>query len=78
MDFIVRLTSLHISNLKNVINGTIKMPASLKKGSHNKASEIIGIYGQNGSGKTAVIDAVYFLHQIMANEFRVIQSDCPA
>ena len=65
MDFIVRLTSLHISNLKNVINGTIKMPASLKKESNNKCSEILGIYGQNGSGKTAVIDAVYFLHQIM-------------
>lgn len=28
-------------------------------------SEILGIYGQNGSGKTAVVDALYFLQQIM-------------
>lgn len=29
-------------------------------------SEIIGIYGQNGSGKTAVVDALYILRQILS------------
>ena len=28
-------------------------------------ANILGIYGQNGSGKTAVVDTLYFLQQIM-------------
>ncbi|MEE0737997.1 MAG: AAA family ATPase, partial [Lachnospiraceae bacterium] len=27
--------------------------------------EILGIYGQNGSGKTAIVDALYFLQKVM-------------
>ncbi len=28
-------------------------------------AEILGIYGQNGSGKTAIVDALYFLQKVM-------------
>lgn len=65
MKEVVRLSSLTIRNIKNVKNGTIVMPLSGEKGSDWGNAEILGIYGQNGSGKTAIVDALYFLQQIM-------------
>lgn len=57
---IVRLSSLTLENIKNVRKGTVCVPMT----DITKAG-VLGIYGQNGSGKTAIIDALYFLHQIM-------------
>ena len=57
---IVRLSSLTLENIKNVKKGTVCVPMT----GITKAG-VLGIYGQNGSGKTAIIDALYFLHQIM-------------
>lgn len=51
---IVRIESIEIRNFKNVGYGHIDFENS-KKG--YKAS-ILGLYGQNGSGKTALIDAL--------------------
>ena len=67
-DFVVRLSSLTLKNIKNVKNGTIFMPMANEKSHNAKGAEILGIYGQNGSGKTAVVDALYFLQQIMLGE----------
>lgn len=64
-DFVVRLSSLTLVNIKNVKGGTIFMPMANDKGLLLRGAEILGIYGQNGSGKTAVIDTLYFLQQIM-------------
>lgn len=64
-DFVVRLSSLNLENIKNVKNGTIYMPKTNKKVLSIGGAEILGIYGQNGSGKTAIVDALYFLQQIM-------------
>lgn len=64
-DFVVRLSSLTLENIKNVKNGTIYMPLANDKSLNLGKAEILGIYGQNGSGKTAVVDALYFLQQIM-------------
>ena len=55
-DFVVRLASLTLGNIKNVKNGTIFMPLSNEKLLSVGGAEILGIYGQNGSGKTAVVD----------------------
>ena len=63
-DLVVRLSSLTLENIKNVKKGTIYMPAVDTTADSFHAS-ILGIYGQNGSGKTAVVDALYFLQQIM-------------
>lgn len=41
------------------------MPSCLKKEFVNDSSEVLGIYGQNGSGKTAVVDAMFFLQKIL-------------
>lgn len=67
-NMVVRLSSLTLKNIKNVKNGTIVMPfANERKMEYGKA-EILGVYGQNGSGKTAIVDALYFLQSIMLGE----------
>lgn len=67
-DFIVRLSSLTLENIKNVKNGTIFMPLSNERKIELCKAEILGIYGQNGSGKTAVVDALFFLQHIMIGQ----------
>ena len=61
---IVRLSSLQLTNIKNVKNGTIYMPNTVNKILSADKAEILGIYGQNGSGKTAIVDALY-LQKVM-------------
>lgn len=65
MESIVRLSSLKISNIKNVRTGQIVMPNTCQKHLTYKTAEVLGLYGQNGSGKTAVIDTLYYLQKIM-------------
>lgn len=65
---VVRLASLSISNIKNVKKGTITFQGRWRRQFVFEDAEIVGIYGQNGSGKTAVIDALYHLKQIMMGE----------
>lgn len=62
---IVRLSSLQLTNIKNVKKGTIYMPNTVNKILSADKAEILGIYGQNGSGKTAIIDALYVLQKVM-------------
>ena len=54
---IVRLEGISIHNFKNVVDGSIDL-VTRKKGIN---ASILGLYGQNGSGKTALIDAVQLL-----------------
>ncbi len=53
----VRIEKIEIQNFKNVKNGQINLINNRKK----YKSNILGIYGQNGSGKTALIDAIMLL-----------------
>lgn len=62
---IVRLSSLKLQNIKNVKCGRIAMPNTVNKICSYRNPEILGIYGQNGSGKTAVIDTLFYLQKIM-------------
>ena len=54
---IVRIESITIENFKNVTQGTLDLENKRKD---YKAS-VLGLYGQNGSGKTALIDAIQLL-----------------
>ena len=54
---IVRIKSITIENFKNVTRGTLDFENKRKQ---YKAS-VLGLYGQNGSGKTALIDALQLL-----------------
>lgn len=56
--FNVRLSSITIKNLKNVFNGEISLSRNSGAVSDGYNSDIVGIYGQNGSGKTTVIQAL--------------------
>jgi len=68
MESIVRLASLRISNIRNVRDGQIIMPNACRKQMSYKNAEVLGLYGQNGSGKTAIIDTLYYLQSIMVGE----------
>ena len=67
-NIVVRLSSLTLKNIKNVKNGTIIMPLVNERKYECSRAEILGIYGQNGSGKTAIVDALYFLQDIIIGE----------
>ena len=54
----VRLCSVELFDYKNVAHGKIEMPCAVTKDFSCDRSEILGIYGQNGSGKTTVIEAL--------------------
>ena len=41
------------------------MPNTSQKQKTYKNAEVLGLYGQNGSGKTAVIDTLYYLQKIL-------------
>lgn len=53
----VRITGISIENFKNVISGQVELVNTRKA----YRTSILGIYGQNGSGKTALIDAILLL-----------------
>ena len=59
----IRLTSLELRNFKNIGKGDITISSWGAKRSF-PGSDIIGIYGQNGSGKTSVIQALAILKDI--------------
>ena len=61
---IVRIESIEIENFKNVGYGYLNFENS-KRG---YTSSILGLYGQNGSGKTALIDALEMLRLILSGK----------
>ena len=64
MDNVVHLISLEIENFKNVEYGKINFPNTY----NYKKGNVLGIYGQNASGKTAVVKAIALLQSIIALE----------
>ena len=61
-DASVRLESIEINNLKNVKYGKINLINP--RTSYN--ANLLGVYGQNGSGKTALVDAINILKYILS------------
>lgn len=60
--YLIRLTQVELQHVKNVERGHLdfKSPQGL-----NSAS-LLGLYGQNGSGKTALIEAINLLKDVMS------------
>ncbi len=62
---IVRLLWCQLENFKNVEYGKLEMPDFFSR-KEPVGAEILGLYGQNGSGKTAIIDALSFLSALLS------------
>jgi AAA15 family ATPase/GTPase len=58
----VRIQEITIENYKNVRHGSIDLSNKVK----GYRASVLGIYGQNGSGKTALIDALKILKLVLS------------
>lgn len=65
---IIRIKKAEIYNIKNVEYGKISFPDNNSQFQKVIHSDIVGIYGQNGSGKTAFIDAMWIIKQLISGE----------
>ncbi len=61
---IVRIDNISIRNFKNVVNGEVSLINNRKE----YETSIVGLYGQNGSGKTALIDAIELLKLTLCSQ----------
>ena len=64
-----RILSITIHNIKNVKNGTLDFceNENVKNGIFCNNAGILGLYGQNGSGKTTIIKAFALLQHLAIN-----------
>ena len=65
---IIRLEHIELKNFKSIKYGVIDHLEYRNKLFYTGSSDILGIYGQNGSGKTAVIEAVKVLKDLMSGK----------
>lgn len=67
MKELVRIISININGIKNVCHGAIKINTvkEIESEEFKDNSSILGIYGQNSSGKSAVIDATHILKYLI-------------
>lgn len=68
--YCVRIMNIEISHLKNVNYGKISFMnnGSINKNGTIEKRDIVGIYGQNGSGKTAVVEALDILRFVLCGK----------
>lgn len=64
MESFARIQSIEINNFKNVSYGKILF-SDYGKNNQNFEKNITAVYGQNGSGKTALIDAIELVKNIV-------------
>ncbi len=60
----IKINRITLTNFKNVEHGTLDFSCSKK--TESASVDIIGLYGQNGSGKTALIDSLTVLKTILS------------
>lgn len=65
---IIRLERMELMSFKNVIHGAIETTEYRNKLFYRKCANVLGIYGQNGSGKTAVVEAMHILKLLWSGE----------
>ena len=58
------ISSITIQNIKNVTYGHVDLSSS----KHVTGANIMGIYGQNGSGKTVFIEAIHILKCLLLGQ----------
>ncbi|WP_431028185.1 AAA family ATPase [Lysinibacillus sp. LZ02] len=64
METIVKVERIVIENLKNVVFGEIQLHVDFK---NMRKANVMGLYGQNGSGKTTVVNAFELLKILLSS-----------
>jgi len=64
-DYTIRIKEIELNGFKNVKHGLIQMPSTFEKKYFINEADILGLYGQNGSGKTSVIEAMQFIQTLL-------------
>lgn len=62
---IIKVKRVTLENFKNVENGTIKTNVTFD---NLTEGNVIGVYGQNGSGKTALVEAFKILNNLLRKQ----------
>ena len=62
----VRIKKIEINNFKSVQHGEIVLDCGKQYIPYGTKSDILGVYGQNGSGKTSLIEALSILEILMS------------
>jgi len=65
---IIRIQSIELENFKNIQKGNIDLLSYRQKTYYDGKAELVGIYGQNGSGKTAVVEAYRLFKLVVSGE----------
>ena len=64
----IRFRSVEIENFKNVEHGRVVLSDAESIDDLGDGAEVVGLYGQNGSGKTSFIEALSILRALMRGE----------
>lgn len=63
---IVRIKKIELNNFKSVKHGELTLDCGKQYVPYGTKSDVLGLYGQNGSGKTALIEALSVLEILMS------------
>lgn len=75
----VRIKKVILRNFKSVEYGEVILNCGRQFIPYNTESDILGLYGQNGSGKTAFIEALAILKTLMSGRrVEAVYADCIA
>jgi len=65
---LIRIIEVEINNFKNVESGKVTFNSCTCSNKKGKSDNVLGIYGQNASGKTTFIEALYLLKILLSGE----------
>lgn len=65
---VIRIQRASIRNFRNVESGEIRFPCNYSEDIFAPKADVLGIYGQNGSGKTTFIDALEILKTLLSGQ----------
>ena len=70
----VRIKKVELTNFKGVKHGVLEFNCAREAIPYNTKSDILGIYGQNGSGKSSLVDALTVIKDLLSG-YR-LDEDC--
>ena len=66
--YYIRIAKIALTDFKSIEYGEITLNCGRETVPFNSQSDILGIYGQNGSGKTSIIEALSILKSLLSGE----------